>query len=83
MELQIIELNGSLLERNLKIEVSEKARKYLAQHNFTPEAGAREIRKNISDLIEGPLAEALLAGKFESRSAVRVELKNRRIVLTK
>ena len=80
-ELQILELNKRLIERDLVIKISDKAKKYLAQHNFTPEAGAREIRKNISDLIEDPLADALLKKEFGSGDVVNVEIKNKKVVL--
>lgn len=64
VELQIGELGERLSERGLEITISDTARKFIAKESFSADAGAREIRKKISDLVEGPLAEKILGSGF-------------------
>ncbi|NQU78100.1 ATP-dependent Clp protease ATP-binding subunit [Candidatus Falkowbacteria bacterium] len=78
--LQIAELGLRLRERGLGIEISDAGRKFIAKESFSPESGAREIRRKIADLVEGPLAETLLGDGF-GRGVVKIDVVGGKIVL--
>src|SRR5690349_3870603 len=70
----IIQLEGQLADRNVTIELSEEARKWLASKGFDPLYGARPLARVIQENVKKPLAEELLFGKLEKGGTVRVDL---------
>ncbi|MBU4332038.1 ATP-dependent Clp protease ATP-binding subunit [Patescibacteria group bacterium] len=83
VELQINDLAEKLTERHLGINISTSAKKFIAQYSFSPDQGARAIRKTVSDLIENPLAEKLLKDEFNKGDIVKVDYKGKKLVLEK
>ncbi len=83
-ELEVAQIAGLLLAESSKRLSTEKGITYQAhpdvvQHllrsgGFDPTLGARPMRQAVQRLVEGPLAERILAGDFEKGDAVRVEL---------
>jgi len=70
----IIQLETQLADRNVTIELSEAARKWLADKGFDPLYGARPLARIIQENVKKPLAEELLFGKLEKGGTVRVDL---------
>jgi ATP-dependent Clp protease ATP-binding subunit ClpA len=70
----VIQLETQLADRNVTIELSDDARKWLAQKGFDPLYGARPLARVIQDNVKKPLAEELLFGKLEKGGTVRVDL---------
>jgi ATP-dependent Clp protease ATP-binding subunit ClpA len=68
----IIELEAQLEERNVTIEVDEAARRWLAEHGYDPQMGARPMARLIQDKVKRALAEELLFGRLERGGHVRV-----------
>ena len=68
----IIQLETQLADRNVTIELSEAARKWLAEKGFDPLYGARPLARIIQENVKKPLAEELLFGKLEKGGTVRV-----------
>ena len=81
VDLQIKELEQRCLEKNIKLKLLPKARKFIAQTSFSPDTGARAIRQAIQDLIEAPLAEGFLKGEFNDGDLVKIENKENSIFL--
>ena len=63
------ELAGQLAEKNVKIELTEPARKLLAEKGYDPAFGARPLGRVIQETIKRPLGDELLFGA--SRTAAR------------
>ena len=74
LELQLERLRARLAERELRLEVSEAAADFLAARGHDPAYGARPLRRAVQTLLENPLAQALLEGRFEAGRTVRAEL---------
>jgi ATP-dependent Clp protease ATP-binding subunit ClpA len=70
----IIELEGQLSDRNVIIELSEEARKWLAEKGYDPQFGARPLARVIQEDIKKPLAEELLFGKLAKGGTVQVKI---------
>jgi ATP-dependent Clp protease ATP-binding subunit ClpA len=70
----VIQLETQLADRNVTIELSEAARKWLADKGFDPLYGARPLARIIQENVKKPLAEELLFGKLEKGGTVRVDL---------
>ncbi|MGH1403864.1 MAG: ATP-dependent Clp protease ATP-binding subunit ClpA [Alphaproteobacteria bacterium] len=61
----VIQLEAQLSDKNVTIELSEKARKYLAEKGYDVTMGARPLARIIQEKIKRPLAEEILFGALE------------------
>ncbi len=73
VELQIDALSKRLEEEGIGIEVSADAKAHLVDEGFDPKYGARPLKRAVQRLIENPLSEEMLFGKFKRGSTVMVE----------
>jgi len=78
----VMELEGQLADRNVTIELSEAARKWLAEKGYDPAFGARPLGRVIQEHIKKPLAEELLFGRLAKGGLVRVDLTEGKLVLS-
>lgn len=75
------EIKTRLKPQKIKLEVSERAFSYLADKGFSPEYGARELRRIIQDEIENPLSEGILNNRFQKGQTVRLSVRDKNLVL--
>lgn len=68
----IAELQGSLQERKVALEVNDAARAYLAQEGYDPYFGARPLARLIREKIEDELAGEILFGALSQGGKVAV-----------
>ena len=83
-EIEVAKIANLLLAESSKRLQTEKGIEYTAtagvvEHllksgGFDPSLGARPMRQTVQRLVEGPLAERILAGDFEHGDHVRVDL---------
>ncbi|MEN8197992.1 MAG: AAA family ATPase, partial [Pseudomonadota bacterium] len=78
----VMELEGQLADRNVIIELSGEARKWLAEKGYDITFGARPLGRVIQEHIKKPLAEELLFGKLAKGGIVRVELEKDELKMT-
>ncbi len=62
--IQLQSLQKRLLDRDIRLELSDAALSQLAEAGFDPVYGARPLKRAIQQRIENPLAEGVLAGAF-------------------
>ena len=79
--IQIDRLRTALADRRIDLEVTEAARKKLAEAGYDPAFGARPLKRAIQRLIQDPLALALLDGTFVPGAKVRAHVERGEIVL--
>ena len=72
--IQIKALQDRLAERHLALEITDKAREFLAHEGYDPAYGARPLKRTLQKKIQDPLALMLLQGKFEEGDTVLVDL---------
>jgi ATP-dependent Clp protease ATP-binding subunit ClpA len=77
----IIELEAQLEAKNVTLEVSEKAKHWLAENGYDPLMGARPMARLIQEKIKKPAAEELLFGKLEKGGHIIVDESNGELVL--
>ncbi len=80
IQLQI--LQSRLQDRNLKLELSEKALDHLAKAGFDRMYGARPLKRVIRQQLENPLSHALLAGEYLPGSVIKVDLEKNGLVFS-
>jgi ATP-dependent Clp protease ATP-binding subunit ClpB len=74
VDIQISALARRLETRRLTLEVSESARKWLAERGFDPVYGARPLRRLVQHAIGDQLARELLAGQVHDGDSVTVDV---------
>ncbi len=74
VDLQMDEIRQRLSEHGLKVEVSSRARKWLAKEAYDPNFGARPLKRTLQKFVESPLSVKLLGGEFVEGDKVQVEL---------
>lgn len=75
----ITELQAKLDDKGVSIEISNDAKKWIAQHGFDESMGARPMKRVIQENIKKPLANELLFGKLSTGGSVKVILKEGKI----
>ncbi len=73
--LLIHEVEQRLAERDIKLDVSEEAKAWLAQKGYDPVFGARPLRRANPRYVENPISTRILQGEFKEGDTVAVSLK--------
>ncbi len=75
-EIQLQELRGRLAERELDLDLSAQVLDKIVDVGFDPLYGARPLKRAIQQMLENPLAQEILAGKFMPGDVIQAELKS-------
>src|SRR5262249_14384852 len=70
----ILQLEAQLADRDVTIDLSDEASKWLIEHGYHEQMGARPMSRVIQEHIKKPLADEVLFGKLKSGGHVRVIL---------
>jgi len=70
------QLENQLSEREIIIDLSDKARDWLAEKGYDEQMGARPLARVIQKYIKQPLAEEVLFGKLMNGGKVKVVIKD-------
>ncbi|MER3455382.1 MAG: ATP-dependent Clp protease ATP-binding subunit ClpC [candidate division GAL15 bacterium] len=66
--------------QGMDIEFTEALRELLVQEGFDPQYGARPLRRAIQRLVEDPLSDELLRGRFRQGDHVIADVRDGRVV---
>ena len=72
-----------LEEMGCKLIIEDKAIEHLAKEGNDPTFGARPLRRAIQKLVEDPLSEKILEGKFKAGDTIKVKLADGELVFRK
>src|SRR5581483_5160227 len=70
----VLQLEAQLGDRDVTIELSDDAAKWLIAHGYDEQMGARPMARVIQEHIKKPLADEVLFGKLKAGGHVRVIL---------
>jgi ATP-dependent Clp protease ATP-binding subunit ClpA len=70
----IIQLEGQLAERNVQIEITDKAADWLATRGYDESFGARPLARLIQEQVKKPMADELLFGKLKNGGIVKIDI---------
>jgi len=71
IDIEIEEVKKRLKEQNMEIVMAPEDKELLAEKGFDPIFGARPLKRTIQRLMEDPLAEDIISGKFKPGVAIR------------
>jgi len=70
-------LRQRLEERKITLDLTDRARDYLAEHGYDPSYGARPLKRIIQRELETALGRKLLSGEIRDGSRVKVDAGNK------
>jgi len=76
VQLEISEVVERLKEKDLDIELSKDAIELLVDKGFDQIYGARPLKRTIQRLLEDPLAEDIISGRFKQNHKVKADRKD-------
>src|SRR5436853_2110229 len=74
IDIELAKVIKRLKEKQLALVLNEEAKDLLIERGYSPEFGARPLRRAIEHLLEDPLAEELLKGNFQGKDTVTVRV---------
>jgi len=74
VEKYLQELNAQLKDKQIVLNLTPGAKKWLAQKGYDPKFGARPLARVIEQEIKDVLAEKLLRGKLSPKSVIKIKL---------
>jgi len=82
VDLQIDLLNQKLSEQQIRAQLTDKAKQYLAQVGYDPVFGARPLKRVIAKQVENLIAEKILQERIQPGQTVTIDATDNRLVLT-
>ncbi|MCZ6830104.1 MAG: ATP-dependent chaperone ClpB [Gammaproteobacteria bacterium] len=79
-QIQLAGLLQRLQERELSLELDDAVLDKLVEDGFDPVYGARPLKRAIQQQLENPLAQAILAGKFQAGDKIHGSLGEDKVV---
>jgi ATP-dependent Clp protease ATP-binding subunit ClpA len=77
----LIELEMQLQEKHVSLTVDGDARRWLAEHGFDPQMGARPMARVIQENVKRALADELLFGKLAEGGKVKLIVKDDKLAV--
>ena len=83
VSIQLGLIDKRLKERKLSIELTQEAKKYIAEVSYSPVYGARPLKRSLQKMILDPLALDILEGKFSEGDHIVIDVSKGGIVFRK
>jgi ATP-dependent Clp protease ATP-binding subunit ClpB len=83
IDIQLALIKTRLLDRKITVELTEKAKDYIARQGYSPVYGARPLKRVLQKEILDRLAMELLQGNFAEGDRIVIDFDNDRIILGK
>jgi ATP-dependent Clp protease ATP-binding subunit ClpB len=74
LQIQLQRLQQRVADRDLHLEVGERAQEWLAERGYDPDFGARPLKRLLTQTILDPLSRGILAGEFPPGTRVLADL---------
>jgi ATP-dependent Clp protease ATP-binding subunit ClpB len=80
VDIQLKRLERMLADRKIRLEMTDRAKAFLADKGYDPAYGARPLKRTIQKLIQDPLALKILAGEIGEGDKVAVDSDGRELI---
>jgi ATP-dependent Clp protease ATP-binding subunit ClpA len=74
-------LQKMLVEKKVKLELTARAKAWLAEHGYDPAFGARPMARLVDNSLKKPLAEAILFGELKNGGVARFDVEGESLKL--
>jgi ATP-dependent Clp protease ATP-binding subunit ClpB len=83
VDIQLKRLLKRLDQQNIRLELTDKAKKFLAKEGYDPAYGARPLKRVIQQQILNPLSVAILDGEFGEGDKIVADVDKDHLVFSK
>jgi ATP-dependent Clp protease ATP-binding subunit ClpB len=83
VDIQMVVLKERLKDKKIEVELSSRAREFIAEKGYSPQYGARPLKRTMQKLIIDPLSVKLMRGEFKENDKITIDVKDREIVFKK
>ncbi len=83
VDIQMEILKKRMQTKKIDLELTKRAREFIADKGYSPEYGARPVKRTIQKMIINPLSVDILAGKFSEGDTIVIDEKKHGIVFKK
>ncbi|MBN2484284.1 MAG: ATP-dependent chaperone ClpB [Candidatus Omnitrophica bacterium] len=83
VDIQMEILKKRTLKKNIGLELTNRARDFIADKGYSPEYGARPVKRTIQKMIINPLSIDILQGKFSEGDKVVIDEQKHKLVFKK
>ena len=80
--LELNKIRGRLTDYGIELRITEAAVEFLAEKGYSPEFGARHLRRAIQHRVEDVLSEKMLAGEFQPGDVILIDLQDNTITMS-
>lgn len=81
VDIQLHILAGRLSDKKIELNVTERAKSFLAERGYDPIYGARPLKRVIQKLVQDPIALQLLQAQIKEGERIKVDLKDNNLVI--
>lgn len=72
----INQLSGRTKAQDIKLSISDEAKRWIANNGYEPQYGARPLQRYVTNVVETPLARMIVADQIKPHSVVHINLDN-------
>ena len=83
VELCLKDIQARLQDRQITLNITDKAKTLIAEESYTPQLGARPVKRYIQRNIETLLGKEIIKGTLEDNSTVTIDVEDDNIVIKK
>jgi len=81
----IIDIELSHVRERIRVKghtlaLTDAAKEFIIEQGYNPEFGARPLRRSVERLVEDPLSENLLAGRFPEGAVILIDTVDNQLV---
>jgi len=80
VEIEMKSIRSRLENYNITLTVTQEVTDFLIEKSHKPNYGARPLHRSIENLIEDPLSEDILKGKFKDGNAIEAKLRDGELI---
>jgi len=82
VELMVSDLRDRLIAQGMSLELTEKVRAYIAEEGTDMTFGARPLRRAIQRLLEDPISEGVLEGRWQAGTIITADYDGNDVVFS-
>jgi ATP-dependent Clp protease ATP-binding subunit ClpB len=82
VDIQLEQIKTKLAKRNINIAIDPTTRKYIVEHGFDPDFGARPIARLIQKTILDAMADKMIRGQIKDGDKVKIAFANKEPVIS-
>lgn len=76
VEYELNKVFKRLVKQGYRLDISEPTKEFLIEKGYSPEFGARPLRRAIERYIEDALSENILKGEFKGKNVIKIDVKD-------